>query len=69
MRVGDPAQSCPGNHIQGTATFNHNTGGATVTVGGNTITGSLSCSANSAVTNDGSPNTVTGARTGQCAGL
>jgi hypothetical protein len=41
-----------------------------VTAGANHIGGALVCSANASVpSNGGHVNTVTGARTGQCAGL
>jgi stage V sporulation protein SpoVS len=36
-------------------------------VEGNTIGAGAACSGNSSVSNDGQPNKVTGARTGQCA--
>jgi hypothetical protein len=70
VRVGDPAKSCAGNTIAGSASLNHNTGFPGPVVGANTISGGLFCSANTnTVINDGSPNTVTGSRTGQCMGL
>jgi hypothetical protein len=61
------------NHIAQSATFQNNTGssaGEGPEVGGNTINASLVCSGNaSPVTDDGVPNHVTTAKTGQCAGL
>ena len=65
--VGNPT-SCAANAIKATATFTGNA--AAVTVGGNTITGNLACSGNtSTITNASKPNTVSGSRTGQCAGF
>lgn len=65
--VGNPT-SCAANTIKATSTFTSNTAG--VTVGGNAITGNLACSSNApAPTNAGKPNSVSGSRTGQCAGF
>jgi hypothetical protein len=69
--------SCPigGCGIGGSVTVNNNTGVThddpeSAEIGANKIAGSLACSGNAnGVSNDGSPNTVTGARTGQCATL
>jgi hypothetical protein len=63
-----------GNQIGGRVIISNNvTGGSGesgVEVEGNHIGGTLSCSGNTPPpTNDGQPNTVTGARTGQCTGL
>jgi hypothetical protein len=59
-----------GNHISGSVLFNANQGaGGTETspeVEANTITGNLSCSGNSSVSNDLLANTVGGDRRGQC---
>jgi Big-like domain-containing protein/YDG domain-containing protein len=66
--VGDPINACPGNVIGSTVSLNNNHGG--VAVGGNRIGGGLNCAGNAPPpTNDAAPNTVTGARTGQCASL
>jgi Big-like domain-containing protein len=63
--VGSPADGCAGNTMGG-ATFSGNHGGTTI--GGNTISGSLSCTGNvPPATDKGSPNSVAGARTGECA--
>jgi hypothetical protein len=62
-----------GNHIAQSVTFQNNTGstaGEGPEVGGNTVNASLVCSGNaSPVTDDGVPNHVTAAKTGQCASL
>ncbi len=52
--------------VHGSVTFSNN-GGFLQEVESNHIDGSLSCSGNSNITNDGHPNTVTGQKTGQCA--
>ncbi|MGW3045516.1 Ig-like domain-containing protein [Kitasatospora sp. NPDC001159] len=65
-----------GNHIGGTLMVTGNTGTGPFPednrpeIEGNTIAGSLACFGNTPPpTNDGHPNTVTGARTGQCSTL
>jgi hypothetical protein len=64
------------NTIGGTTTVTGNqgapppSGDAVPEIERNTVGGALLCSSNApAPTNDGQPNTVAGARTGQCAGL
>jgi len=55
-----------GSTVTGAVSVNGNVGGPTV-IEGNHITGALSCSSNApAPTDDSVPNTVTGARSGQC---
>jgi Big-like domain-containing protein len=57
-----------GNHITGATAVTNNSGGPTV-VAGNTIGGTLGCSGdNPAASNSGHPNTVTGTKSGECAG-
>jgi hypothetical protein len=61
-----------GNKIGGGVSITGNSGPAhsVQKVGGNTIAGNLACSGNSpAVTNGGSPNSVSGNRSGECAAL
>jgi uncharacterized repeat protein (TIGR01451 family) len=64
-----------GNIISGAVNLTGNAGSAPgadqrgLEVESNQLTGSLSCSANSSVSDDGAPNTVRGHATGQCAGL
>ncbi|WP_344441679.1 Ig-like domain repeat protein [Kitasatospora nipponensis] len=65
-----------GNHIGGTLVVQGTTGtgpfpeDSRAEIEGNTVGGSLNCSGNvPAPTNDGHPNTVTGARQGQCSSL
>jgi hypothetical protein len=67
--VGDPTDdACGGNTISAGVVLQNNHSG--VEVAANHIGGSLVCSGNNpAPKNDGQPNTVTGARSGQCAGL
>jgi len=58
------------NTISGNAGIGGNTGPAPLTVGGNTIGGNLQCVGNSQTPDDGgTPNTVSGQKLGQCAGL
>jgi hypothetical protein len=58
------------NTISGNAEIGGNTGPAPLTVGGNTIGGNLQCVGNSQTPDDGgTPNTVSGQKLGQCAGL
>ena len=58
---------CPNSTISGGVTLTKNTGG--VQVGGNDISGGLTCTGNNpAPTNNGSPNKVSGKKSGQCAG-
>ena len=65
--IGAPDEVCSGNSLGGAVLLHQNRG---VTAGANHIGGALVCSANaSEPTNDGRVNTVTGARTGQCAGV
>lgn len=54
--------------IGGSVDVSQNSGG-TSTVLGNQIDGNLICFRNTAVTDDGIPNTVAGKKLGQCAGL
>jgi hypothetical protein len=66
VRVG--AAECAPNVVVGAVRLDGNTGGTVVA--GNRITGVLSCTGNEpAPSNEGVPNQVLGARTGQCAGL
>ncbi|MFJ9521119.1 FG-GAP-like repeat-containing protein [Kitasatospora sp. NPDC101801] len=67
--IGDPAgHGCLGNRITGSVQLSSNQGGSTV--GANTVGGSLHCTGNAPPPGDGgAPNTVGGARTGQCARL
>jgi hypothetical protein len=63
-----------GNTITGNVTLTSNSGGpagenAKPEVEANHITGTLGCTGNTFVINDGKPNTVSGSRTGQCAGF
>jgi hypothetical protein len=55
-----------GNTITEDVELNNN---GTVEVEGNTIGGDLNCAGNGTIGNDGFPNIVTGAETGQCVGL
>ena len=57
--------ACGGNTVLGGVQVQNNT--APVAVVGNTVSGNLACSGNSAIT--GSGNTVTGHKQGQCAGF
>jgi hypothetical protein len=64
------------NHIEGNLTVSGTSGtgpfaeDSRAEIEHNVIRGALVCSGNvPAPTNDGQPNTVTGARSGQCAGL
>jgi Bacterial Ig-like domain (group 3) len=60
------ATVCAGNSFAGSVAMRGNTGG--VELAGNVVTGSLACSQNSPAPIDGGrPNTVIGARSGQCA--
>jgi Big-like domain-containing protein len=57
-----------GNQVTGTTQVSNNSGGAT-TIGANNVGGTLACLGNDPVAaNGGHPNTVSGSRTGQCAG-
>ena len=59
---------CAAIQVAGTVKLTNNTGG--VSVSGNTVVGSLSCSGNNPPpTNAGTPNNVSGARKDQCATL
>jgi hypothetical protein len=67
VAVGDPASGCAGNVAKASLVANSNTGG--LRIAANQITGSLVCNGNApAPTNGGSPNTVSGGRSGQCVG-
>ena len=56
-----------GNTVGGSVTVRSNAGGPNI-VGGNKITSGLACSSNTpAASNGGSPNSVTGSRSGECA--
>ena len=69
-RAGVEMSSNP--RIGGSVSFLNNSGAgpfpgdSSPEIAANIIAGSLSCSGNSAVTNDGRPNTVGGTRSGQC---
>ncbi|GAA1159032.1 hypothetical protein GCM10009664_28630 [Kitasatospora gansuensis] len=67
--LGDPAgRGCLGNRITGSVQLSSNHGG--LTVGANTVGGSLHCTGNTPPpVHNGAPNTIGGARTGQCAAL
>ncbi|HEY0698675.1 MAG TPA: hypothetical protein VGD43_12800 [Micromonospora sp.] len=68
MQVGDPANDCAPNTINGPVSLTDNTGGARIA--GNTIDGPLTCGRNEPSPTDiGEPNSVTGERSGQCADL
>jgi hypothetical protein len=61
-----------GNTVDGNVQVDHNSAGSgfnNTVVGGNRIGGNLQCAGNTSVTDRGSPNTVTGNKQGQCAGL
>ena len=65
---GGAGSPCGPDTITGPVTLTGNTGG--VTVAGNTISGSLSCSGNNPPPGDnGQPNKVSGTATGQCSSL
>jgi Big-like domain-containing protein len=65
--IGEPLAGCAGNRLSSSLTLTNNKGGAVI--GGNTIGGTLSCSGNVPAPTSGGPNTVTGARTGQCSAI
>ncbi|SOB78975.1 FG-GAP-like repeat-containing protein [Streptomyces sp. 1331.2] len=66
--VGAPEQGCTANRIGGPTVLTGNLGGTEIA--GNTITGALHCVGNTPPpTTAGTPNTVTGPRTRQCATL
>lgn len=68
VRLGGDGALCAANDIAGAVRLAANTGG--VVVGGNQIAGVLACTGNAPPpTNEGTPNQVYGARTGQCASL
>ena len=70
---GSTAVDIAANKITGPTSITNNDGSndeADVEVSANTITGSLACSGNTpGVTNEKSPNTATGSKSGQCTGL
>jgi hypothetical protein len=58
------------NQVGGNVQVNNNSGSSASLVGGNTIGGNLQFARNTpGVTDEGVPNTVTGTKQGQCAGL
>jgi hypothetical protein len=69
--VGTGQVALSGNRVIGPVTVvANNTGATPIVVSGNRIIGPLTCLANTpAPVNDGVPNTVTGPKVGQCAGL
>jgi uncharacterized repeat protein (TIGR01451 family) len=70
VRVGDDKDSCAPNHVSGSVTLSGNTGGAAgPAIVGNTISGTLTCSANNPVATDqGVTNPTTGAKLHECSG-
>jgi hypothetical protein len=67
VTIGDPAADCAGNRITGPVTVTRSEGPV---IGGNRITGSLTCLHNDPPpTNNGAPNTTKGKELGQCKGL
>lgn len=59
-----------GNRLGGPVSVTDNATSEPPVLSSNTVAGPLACSGNvPAPTDDGTPNTVTGPRTGQCAGL
>ncbi|WP_369372045.1 S8 family serine peptidase [Promicromonospora sp. Populi] len=67
VTIGDPAADCAGNQITGPVTVTRSEGPV---IGGNRITGVLTCLSNDpAPTNNGSPNTTRGRELGQCKNL
>ncbi|WP_203942328.1 discoidin domain-containing protein [Planotetraspora thailandica] len=68
VTIGDPARRCAVNTVAGPVSVT-NTRGTSV-ISGNKITGPLNCSGNEpAPVDNGSPNTVTGPKQGQCTNL
>jgi hexosaminidase len=66
--LGNPAGECAPSTIKGPVALQNNTGSTIIS--GNRISGPLSCAGNTpAPTNAGRPNSVSGPRSGQCAGL
>jgi hexosaminidase len=66
--LGNPAGECAPSTIKGPVALQNNTGSTIIS--GNRISGPLSCTGNApAPTNAGQPNSVSGPRSGQCAGL
>jgi hypothetical protein len=57
-----------GSQVSGNVDVSGNSGAGAL-VGGNTIGNNLGCFGNSSVTDNGTPNTVSGHKDGQCAGL
>jgi hypothetical protein len=67
VMIGDPTADCAGNRITGPVTVTRSEGPV---IGGNRITGALTCLHNDPPpTNNGSPNTTKGKELGQCKGL
>jgi len=64
--VGDPRAGCGGNTIGGAVVLRDN---QRVHGGGNRVRGALVCLGNVLVTHAGQPNTVGGAKIGQCSDL
>jgi hexosaminidase len=66
--IGNAAGDCAPSTVSGPVSLRNNTGSTVVS--GNRINGPLSCSGNTpAPTNAGRPNSVSGPKSGQCAGL
>jgi uncharacterized repeat protein (TIGR01451 family) len=67
VMIGDPTADCAGNRITGPVTVTRSEGPV---IGGNRITGALTCLHNDPPpVNNGSPNTTKGKELGQCKGL
>jgi hypothetical protein len=67
VMIGDPTADCAGNRITGPVTVTRSEGPV---IGGNRITGVLTCLHNDPPpVNNGSPNTTKGKELGQCKGL
>jgi hypothetical protein len=68
--VSEPGADVERNNVGGNMQVNNNSGQSGTVVGNNTVGGNLRCVGNSpGVSDNGSPNTVTGTKLGQCAGL